>query len=264
MVVLKIGSKGEEVKRLQRLLGIGDDGIFGYGTERAVKDFQRRKMLYVDGVVGRNTWEELLKDISKEDADINIIDAHINTHITLALGRKIKYIAIHYTAGGSSKKGTAMATRNVFITRQASADFVVDDAEIVRINPDVRNYYCWAVGDKLNSTTGGGRLHGMATNKNTISIEICSNLLPNTTAAVPNHGGWYFTDAALNNALKLVRYLMREYDIPKENVVRHYDITGKLCPGIISWNDYYIYDTKGKITSTKNNSKEWEKFWNEI
>lgn len=263
MVVLKIGSKGEEVKRLQRLLGIGDDGIFGYGTERAVKDFQRSRGLYPDGIVGKATWGELLKGIT-DDADISIIDGHINTHITLALGRKIKYIAIHYTAGSTSKRGTAMATRNVFITRQASADFVVDDAEIVRINPDVRNYYCWAVGDKLNSTTGGGRLHGMATNKNTISIEICSNLLPNTTAAVPNHGGWYFTDAALENALKLVRHLMKEYNVPKQNVVRHYDISGKLCPGIISWNDYYIYDTKGKITATKNNSKEWEKFWNEI
>ena len=263
MEILKRGSRGEAVVKLQRLLGIGDDGVFGYGTERAVKDFQRSRGLYPDGVVGKATWGELLKGITN-DSDISIIDGHINTHITLALGRKIKWIAIHYTAGSTSKKGTAMATRNVFITRQASADYVVDDAEIVRINPDVRNYYCWAVGDKLNSTTGGGRLHGMATNKNTISIEICSNLLPNTTAAVPNHGGWYFTDAALNNALKLVRCLMEEYNIPKENVVRHYDITGKLCPGVINWTDFNIYDTKGKITKEKGNSKEWLDFWNKI
>ena len=263
MEILKRGSRGEAVVKLQRLLGIGDDGIFGYGTERAVKDFQRSRGLYPDGIVGKATWGELLKGITN-DSDISIIDGHINTHITLAFGRKIKYIAIHYTAGSTSKKGTAMATRNVFITRQASADYVVDDAEIVRINPDVRNYYCWAVGDKLNSTTGGGRLHGMATNKNTISIEICSNLLPNTTAAVPNHGGWYFTDAALNNALKLVRCLMEEYNIPKENVVRHYDITGKLCPGVINWTDFNIYDTKGKITKEKGNSKEWLDFWNKI
>lgn len=263
MEILKRGSRGEAVVKLQRLLGIGDDGIFGYGTERAVKDFQRSRGLYPDGIVGKATWGELLKGITN-DSDISIIDGHINTHITLALGRKIKYIAIHYTAGGTSKKGTAMATRNVFITRQASADYIVDDAEIVRINPDVRNYYCWAVGDKLNSTTGGGRLHGVATNKNTISIEICSNLLPKTNVKIANHGGWYFTDAALNNALKLVRYLMKEYNIPKENVVRHYDISGKLCPGVMGWNDYYIYDTTGKITKEPNNSNEWFDFWNKI
>ena len=43
--VLRRDCKGEEVKTLQRLLGIGDDGILGYGTERAVKDFQRSRGL---------------------------------------------------------------------------------------------------------------------------------------------------------------------------------------------------------------------------
>lgn len=263
MEILKRGSRGEAVVKLQRLLGIGDDGIFGYGTERAVKDFQRSRGLYPDGVVGKATWGELLKGIT-DDADISIIDGHINTHITLAFGRKIKWIAIHFTAGTTSKKGMAMATRSAFIAREASADYVVDDAEIVRINPDVRNYYCWSVGDKLNSATGGGKLRSVANNKNTISIEICSNLLPKTNVKIANHGGWYFTDAALNNALKLVRYLMEEYNIPKENVVRHYDISGKLCPGVIGWNDYYIYDTTGKITKEKNHSNEWLAFWNKI
>ena len=265
MVVLKRGSKGEEVKRLQRLLGIGDDGIFGYGTERAVKDFQRRYLLYPDGVVGKKTWEAL-EDyaLSLPKSDIHIIDAPINVHITPLKNRPIKYIAIHFTAGSSSKKGRAKAEKNTFLSRRASADFVVDDEEIVRFSPDVKNYYTWSVGDDKTTTTGGARLYGVATNKNTISIEICSNLVPKTSVAAPNHDGWYFTDAALNNALKLVRYLMKEFGIPKENVIRHYDVSGKLCPGVIGWNDYYIYDTTGKITKEKNHSKEWLDFWNKI
>ena len=263
MEILKRGSRGEAVVKLQRLLGIGDDGIFGFGTERAVKGFQRSRGLYPDGIVGKATWGELLKGIT-DDADISIIDGHINTHITLALGRKIKWIAIHYTAGTSSKKGMAMATRSAFIAREASADYVVDDVEIVRINPDVRNYYCWSVGDKLNSATGGGKLRSVANNKNTISIEICSNLLPKTNVKIPNHGGWYFTDASLNNALKLVRYLMREYNIPKENVVRHYDISGKICPGVVNWTSARIYDTKGKPTNSFGNDSEWIKFKDRI
>ena len=265
MVTLKRGSKGEEVKRLQRLLGIGDDGIFGYGTERAVKDFQRRYLLYPDGIVGKRTWEAL-EDyaLSLPKSDIHIIDAPINVHITPLKNRPIKYIAIHFTAGSSSKKGRARAERNTFMLRKASADFVVDDEEIVQINPNLKNYYCWSVGDPKNTVTGGGRLYGVATNKNTVSVEICSNLLPNTDVATPNHGGWYFTDASLENAKKLVRHLMRMYDVPKEHVVRHYDVSGKLCPGIIGWNDYFIYDTKGKATSTKNNSNEWKKFWESI
>ena len=261
MVTLKRGSKGEEVKTLQRLLGIGDDGIFGYGTERAVKDFQRRYLLYPDGVVGKKTWEAL-EDyaLSLPKSDIHIIDAHINVHITPLKNRPIKYIAIHYTAGGTSKKGTAKATRNVFLSRKASADYVVDDEDIVQINPNLKNYYCWSVGDPKNTVTGGGRLYGVATNKNTVSIEICSNLLPNTDVATPNHGGWYFTDASLENAKKLVRHLMRMYNVPKENVIRHYDITGKICPGIINWTSARIYDTKGNPTNSFGNDSEWIKF----
>jgi len=39
MRMLKIGNKGEEVKRLQEALGINNDGIFGKQTEEAVKLF---------------------------------------------------------------------------------------------------------------------------------------------------------------------------------------------------------------------------------
>ena len=263
-MVLRKGCRGDEVKRLQRLLGFAEkdiDGIFGSNTEKAVRAFQAQNSLVPDGIVGEKTWAAL--EGGNGDA-LNIIDGHINTHISFSLNRPIKYIAIHYTAGSTSKKGTALATRNVFLSRSASADFVVDDEQIVRINPDLRNYYCWAVGDTKNPYTGGAKLHGQATNKNTISIEICSNLMHGTTAAVPNHNGWYFTDASLNNATRLVRYLMETYKIPKSNVVRHYDITGKICPGVVGWSNANIYDLKGKATSQKGNSNEWMAFWLKI
>ena len=51
-----------------------------------------------------------------------------------------------------------------------------------------------------------------------------------------NDRSYSFTEAALNNAVELVRQLMKWYNIPAENVIRHYDVTGKPCPGIIGWN----------------------------
>ena len=56
--------------------------------------------------------------------------------------------------------------------------------------------------------------------------------------------------------------IMKKFNIPIENVVRHYDITGKLCPGLLGWNDEVLYDknTGKKIMDKWNNSDEWLKF----
>jgi putative peptidoglycan binding protein len=54
---LKRGSHGAAVKRLQRALHLSPaDGIFGKGTARAVRRFQRRHHLHADGIVGPSTW----------------------------------------------------------------------------------------------------------------------------------------------------------------------------------------------------------------
>ena len=259
---LKKWCMGQDVYTLQSKLNrhgakLEVDGIFGQKTEDAVVQFQKANGLEADGIVGPLTWSKLL---SEDNSGINIVKGFINTHISHSPGRSVKYIAIHYTAGGSSKKGSAMAVRNVFLKRKASADFAVDDETIVQINPDLENNYCWAVGDKKNPYSNGGKLYGKATNKNTISIEICSNLKSGTSSSAANHAGWYFTEASINNAVTLVRYLMKKFNVPIENVVRHYDISGKLCPGICGYNDGRLYDTKGNQTNERNNSHFWEIF----
>lgn len=58
-ILLKRGSTGELVKKLQKRLGITVDGIFGPQTEQAVKSFQRVHGLVVDGIVGQKTWDAL-------------------------------------------------------------------------------------------------------------------------------------------------------------------------------------------------------------
>jgi N-acetylmuramoyl-L-alanine amidase len=53
------GNQGNDVKRVQRAVNVMPDGIFGPNTEAAVKDYQRRHGLSVDGIVGINTWNTL-------------------------------------------------------------------------------------------------------------------------------------------------------------------------------------------------------------
>lgn len=57
--VLKKGSKGNDVKELQKKLKISADGIFGTNTKNAVKKFQKSNKLTQDGKVGKNTAHKL-------------------------------------------------------------------------------------------------------------------------------------------------------------------------------------------------------------
>ena len=58
-MVLKVGSKGKEVKELQGFLQITNDGIFGKGTEASVKNYQKNNGLQIDGIVGPATLEHM-------------------------------------------------------------------------------------------------------------------------------------------------------------------------------------------------------------
>lgn len=60
--VLRKGSRGEGVKIMQEALGIGADGVFGPGTERALKKWQADNGLVADGIAGPATFEKLLED----------------------------------------------------------------------------------------------------------------------------------------------------------------------------------------------------------
>jgi hypothetical protein len=64
--VLQKGSKGEQVKTLQRLLNafgsnLNVDGDFGIKTDSALKSYQKKNSLQVDGICGVMSWESLLK-----------------------------------------------------------------------------------------------------------------------------------------------------------------------------------------------------------
>ena len=58
-MLLKNGSKGEEVKQLQTLLGLSADGSFGPMTEAKVKEWQAKNGLAADGIVGDGTWGKM-------------------------------------------------------------------------------------------------------------------------------------------------------------------------------------------------------------
>ncbi len=151
---------------------------------------------------------------------------------------KPKYIVVHDT-GNKSKGADAEAHYKYFNSgdRQSSADIFVDDKQILKVN-DYHTYYTWHCGD------GKGK-YGI-TNANSVAVEICIN-----------SDGDY--DKAVKNAVKAVKDLMKELNIPAENVVRHYDASRKNCPGTMSadgWKAWSDFKNSLKEKKKKENAVE--------
>lgn len=79
MQTLRKGSRGNDVRTLQRILHLFEDGIFGSITEESVKAFQRANNIPADGIVGNATWNLLLAksdELVKSKRSINEIIVH--------------------------------------------------------------------------------------------------------------------------------------------------------------------------------------------
>ena len=157
-------------------------------------------------------------------------------------GNKIKYIVVHDT-GNLGRGANAEAHYRYFntTTRQASAHYVVDDKQILRIVRDEDT--AWHCGDNQKYLNGGGKLKGIVKNSNSIGIEICVN----------SDGNY---EKTVNSTLELIKELMVKHNVPIENVIRHHDVTGKICPRSMSengWEKWFAF--KKLLTEEKDGVK---------
>ena len=205
-------------------------------------------------------WDLTKYDKKKRTEVNNIIikqNDNFGTHNTSIRNDKIKYIVIHYV-GATGDADDNIRYYNLPTTNNASADFYVGHkGDLWQYNPDPEKRYCWAVGGGRQSSYGG-KLYGIAKNSNCVSIEIC--VLNNSNNRNPNSPGWVITNEAYAGAVKLTKYLMDLYDIPVDRVIRHYDVNGKYCPGVIGWNEPSGSEARWKkfkedIKSTNSNIK---------
>lgn len=161
------------------------------------------------------------------------------------------YIVWHYTANdGDSDE----ANGRYFKTggRNASAHAFIDDDSITLSVP--LEYAAWSVGGNKWSdcgSTGGGKLYGIATNKNTINLELCDT---------KRNGKYDVSDATLENAITYTKQLMKLYNIPISHVIRHFDVNGKHCP---AWamDDTTWNNIKAKIAGASSTNSAPKKFF---
>ena len=159
----------------------------------AVRSFTSHGSKYVD------------VDASEPDIDVQLLD--VNPYSRPGVESDgITGIVIHYTANPGS---TAQDNRDYFNGLQysqetsASSNFVVGlDGEIIQCVPT------WEVAYASNDR-----------NYDTVSIEVCH----------PDESG-KFTDKTYRSLVQLTAWLCVKFDLTADDVIRHYDVTGKNCP----------------------------------
>lgn len=149
--------------------------------------------------------------------DIKTRSAHPSNYAKGRSGQAVKYIVLHYTANDGD---TAAGNCKYFsgAGRKASAHYFVDQTSIWQSVQDTDT--AWHCGGKLQGS-GGHDFYGMCKNANSIGVELCSRIVD---------GRYTIPDQTQANAAQLVRDLMQRYNVPVDRVIRHYDVTGKICP----------------------------------
>jgi len=199
MKILKKGSRGEDVKTLQRALHLYVDGIFGNLTEEAVKELQRKYGLTVDGIVGAQTWAVLPdKSIVKKSK------------------RVINEIIVHCTATPEGQDVTVNSIRQGHLRRGFS---------------DIGYHYViyrdGSIHDGRNVNISGAHCTGH--NQHSIGVCYVGGLenIPNVPyEKLPPKDTR--TAAQKTSLLKLLKELKALY--PKATIHGHYEYANKACP----------------------------------
>ena len=132
-------------------------------------------------------------------------------------GQRIEYIVLHYVGAVSTAKNNAE-----YLHRDAnlgwSAHFFTDETGVWQsVDLGLSAGHCG-----VDYSGGTAPFWGKCRNKNSVGIEMCCRKDAN--------GNWYIEPETVAHTAALVKWLMQEYGIPVDRVVRHYDVCRKTCP----------------------------------
>lgn len=192
--ILKKGGCGTEVRKLQNILNILADGIFGSLTEEAVKEFQRANGLKADGIVGPATRKKLKLDLKTPPK----------------CTRNIKEIIIHCSATPEGRDYSVTTIRQWHKQRGFS---------------DIGYHYVVYRDGSLHTGRNINVAGAHCTNHNSISIGICYIGGLASDGKTPKDTR---TDAQKATLLALLKELKATY--PQATIHGHNEFANKACP----------------------------------
>jgi N-acetylmuramoyl-L-alanine amidase CwlA len=136
---------------------------------------------------------------------------------------RIKYIVIHYVGalGGAEANCKYYASQYI----GASAHYYVGFSGEIWQSVEDKNI-AWHCGAKKY-------IHPECRNGNSLGIEMC---VRNKGSQASDSKDWYFEHATVQATIKLTKELMAKYNVPADHVIRHHDVTGKICPNPYVYN----------------------------
>jgi hypothetical protein len=242
-MLLKRGSKGSQVKELQTALELSADGIFGSGTESAVRKFQSENGLTADGVVGTKTWEAIGIDTDSEAA---ADESEYTTKDGLTIDRqyldKDEYVRdygkieplgffLHHTAGWDNPYNTVagwnkdkrgrVATQYCIGGSNVKGNGSKHDGVVVECFPN--NYLGWHLGKvgsfKISKLSGGVELNNFGYLKKKgnkyytyVNTEVKSQFVCDLGYKFRGHQYWHaYTDKQIESLRLLILHLRDIY-----------------------------------------------------
>lgn len=141
----------------------------------------------------------------------------------------VSWIVVHYTGTAASALANARCIERE-LKSPRSTHYFVDGEEVLAVVPE--NRAAWHVGGPDTPDTPPEKRKKLPVfNGNAIGVDVCEDKLVYDRAhRSAEDRDWFFSEETEATAAELIASIMRRYSIPLDHVVRHYDVTGKLCP----------------------------------
>lgn len=220
-MIIKVGSSGTAVSKIQYKLGEKPDGIFGKGTEEKVKAWQESKGLDADGIIGEGSWTRMFGCGMDHFTPVGII-VHSMTELIDWEGETI-----------TAEK----LLQNLGLSVHA---LIHPDGKIEEIIPPHQK-----------AAHAGKSVHNGLSGLNSffLGYELLvegKNDFGSFSKKIQEPG--CYTDAQFDAAVKLTSSWMNQFHISKEDVVRHSDVSGDHVRGA------------GKGKTDPGNGFDWDAF----
>ena len=198
------------------------------------------KDLYKTNNKENNKMEKTIYDVTKEN---------LSQVPLLRENNPIQWIVIHYLGVPNADN------QNLYNNGYGGHYYVSRTGKIFKV-ADPETAIVWHCGGGIQGK-GGHQYYKICTNFNSIAIEtgVCYTDLSEKSPSA-NSEKWYYTTETQESLLYLVSELMKKYNIDIDHVIRHYDVTGKICP------NPYVKNNKLKTSWTWDEFKEKLKNYN--